>query len=277
MAPTATKPASNPSGCPVHALLEWREAGAIVPRLAVLGFGLAAYAAFFVTFLYAIGFTTGLVVPKSINDGAVVGVVSSLLVNAGLLAAFVVQHTIMARPRFKAWVTRFIPESIERSLFVLLASACLAATFWLWRPLPGTLWSVQAAWLWWTITSVALLGWGVVLFSSFMVSHFDLFGVRQVATNAMGRAYEPVSFRLVGFYRLVRHPLMTGFLIAFWITPEMTLGHLFFAVMCTGYIVLGTKIEERDLIASFGERYLVYRRSTPGLIPNPWHGRGRRA
>ncbi|MCB9848578.1 MAG: isoprenylcysteine carboxylmethyltransferase family protein [Phycisphaeraceae bacterium] len=238
-------------------------------RIGILAFGLLAYAAFFATICYAIGFVTGIIVPKTIDSGAAGALAPSLLINGAMLVAFVVQHTIMARPRFKRWVTRFIPHAMERSLFVMLASLILAGTFWLWRPLPEVVWSVSDPILANGLLGLSLLGWAIVFGSTFLISHFDLFGVRQVVTNAMGGEYRPVSFRLVGLYKIVRHPLMLGFLIAFWATPHMTVGHLFFSIMTTAYILFGTAIEERDLVAAFGDRYLEYRRNVRGLIPLP--------
>lgn len=263
---------SSPSGCPIHKLVEWHASKSITSRMGIAAYGLIAYLAFFGTILYAIGFVSGLFVPKHINSGTPGGLVSSMLINGGMLAAFVVQHTIMARPAFKSWFTKFVPHAMERSTFVLLASTILAVTFWQWRPMPEVLWSIEQPIIANLILGISLLGWATVFAASFMVSHFDLFGVRQVLTNLSGRDYSPISFRLVGLYKIVRHPLMTGFLIAFWFTPTMTLGHLFFAIITTGYILFGTTIEERDLIASFGEKYLQYRREVPGLIPLPRFG-----
>lgn len=241
----------------------------VLARSATLAYGLAAYALFFIAILYAIGFVGNWVVPKSIDSGAPGALVPSLVINGLLLAVFVVQHTVMARPAFKRWITRVIPAAVERSTFVLLASGALLLAFWQWRPLPQTVWSVEHPALVWGLSGVSLLGWGIVLLSSFMVSHFDLFGLRQVWLRFTGREYAPVGFRLVGLYKLVRHPLMLGFLIAFWATPHMTVGHLFFAVMTTLYIFMGTWFEERDLIAEHGEDYLAYKRSVRGLVPLP--------
>lgn len=235
---------------------------------ATLIYGLLCYAVFGVTILYAIGFLGGLPVPKTVNDGAARPLGESLLVNAGLLSLFVVQHTIMARPAFKRWWTRFIPEPAERSTFVLTASACLGLLFWQWRPMPQVIWSLTGP-VAWLLTGLSLAGWAIVLIASATISHMDLFGVRQAWLRFRNRPYAPVGFRLAGLYRLVRHPLMLGFLIAFWSAPTMTLGRLFFAVMTTGYVLFGTWIEERDLIAAHGERYLDYKRRVPGLIPWP--------
>ncbi|MBX3408866.1 MAG: isoprenylcysteine carboxylmethyltransferase family protein [Phycisphaeraceae bacterium] len=238
-------------------------------RIGTLAYGLAAYALFFVTLLYAVAWVGGWFVPKTINSGVAGPLVPSLLVNALLLSLFVVQHTVMARPAFKRWWVRIIPHAIERSTFVIAASLSLLAVFLLWRPAPATVWhvtdTVPAA----AITGLCLAGWGLVLFSSFVINHCDLFGLRQVWLRYTGRPQTPVGFRLAGPYKLVRHPLMVGFLIAFWATPHMTVGHLFFAVMTTGYIFMGIWFEERDLVAEHGEAYLRYRRSVRALLPIP--------
>ncbi len=238
-------------------------------RFAVVVYGLAAYATFLAAFTYAIGFVGNWVVPKGIDDGSPGALVPSLLINGILLCAFVVQHTVMARPAFKRWWVRIVPAAIERSTFVLLASVILLVTFWQWRPLPGVVWTVESTAGRYALVGLSLLGWGTVLLSSFMVSHFDLFGLRQVWFALRARAYRPVGFRLRGLYRLVRHPLMVGFLIAFWATPDMSVGHLFFAVMTTAYIFFGTHVEERDLITEHGESYLGYRRKVRGFVPIP--------
>jgi protein-S-isoprenylcysteine O-methyltransferase Ste14 len=244
-------------------------AGVTLGRIAALAYGVVAYGAFLVAILYAIGFVGNWVVPKGIDSGTPGPLVPSLLINGLLLSAFVVQHTVMARPAFKRWITRYVPRSIERSTFVLAASSILLVTFWQWRPLPQIVWSVEHPAAVWGLSALSLLGWGIVLVSSFMVSHFDLFGLRQVWLNFVGRPYTPVGFRLVGLYRLVRHPLMLGFLIAFWATWRMSVGHLFFAVMTTLYIFMGTWLEERDLVAEHGDAYRSYRRSVRGLVPLP--------
>ena len=240
-----------------------------VPRLATFAYGLIAYAAFFGVILYAIGFVGNWFVPKSIDSGEYGPIVPSLLINAALMVVFVLQHTIMARPAFKRWVTQYIPRSIERSTFVLAASTCLALVFWQWRPSPQVVWNAGPGWPSWLLSGLSLLGWATVFLSSFMVSHFDLFGLRQVWFRLIDRPYVAVGFRLVGLYKIVRHPLMLGFIIAVWATPVMTVGHLAFAALITGYILMGTWFEERDLVAEHGENYLAYRRKVRGLIPLP--------
>lgn len=234
-----------------------------------LAYGLLAYLAFFVTILYAIGFVENWLVPKSIDSGEPGSLLPSLLINAALLSVFVVQHTIMARPGFKRWWTKFVPASIERSTFVLFACLSLGLIFWQWRPLPEVIWSVEQPALAIVLSAISLLGWAIVFAASFMVSHFDLFGLRQVWQRWNNHPQSSVGFRLVGLYRIVRHPLMLGFLIAFWFTPHMTVGHLFFAAMTTGYIFMGVWFEERDLIAKHGEDYLSYKRAVPGIFPRP--------
>lgn len=246
-----------------------RRPGETAARIATMAYGLLAYSMFFGTILYAIGWVGNWFVPKSIDSGSATPIAQAITINSLLLGLFVLQHTIMARPAFKAWWMRIVPRAIERSTFVIAASLCLILTFWLWRPMPTVLWSVTNPVAWWALTALSIFGWGLVFASSFMVSHWDLFGLRQAWFRFRGQRYRPVGFRLVGLYRLVRHPLMVGFLIAFWSTPQMTVGHLFFAIMTTGYIFFGTWIEERDLIAEHGEDYLAYRRKVRGFIPIP--------
>ncbi|MBX3367643.1 MAG: isoprenylcysteine carboxylmethyltransferase family protein [Phycisphaeraceae bacterium] len=265
------------SACPMHRLFSIRDRDShsaidkpfSVAGIALFAYGTLAYAAFLGAILYAIGFVGNWFVPKSIDSGAGASFIEAMLVNGGILVLFVVQHTIMARKWFKAWWTRIIPPSIERSTFVLAASAILGLLFWQWRPLPQVIWHVDHAALAMGLQALSLVGWATVLIASFMVSHFDLFGLRQVWFRLTGRPYRPVGFRLVGLYRIVRHPLMVGFLIAFWATPVMTAGHLMFALLTTGYIFFGVWIEERGLMAEHPEDYGAYRRRVRGFIPLP--------
>lgn len=258
------------SSCPFHALTAPSTQGLSPPlRALVLGFGLLAYAAFLAVILYAIGFVGNWLVPKSIDSGRPAAIVPSLLINAALLSIFVVQHTVMARPAFKRWVTRFIPAAIERSTFVLAASASLGLIFWQWRPVPDLVWRIDEPVISMLLQALSLAGWALVLCSSFLINHFDLFGLRQVWLGATNRPYTPVGFRLIGPYKLVRHPLMVGFFVAFWSTPVMSVGHLFFAIMTTLYIVMGVWFEERDLLREHGEHYASYRRSVRAFLPLP--------
>ena len=243
--------------------------GTPVARAGILAYGVVAYALFFATFLYAIGFVGNWFVPKGIDDGTSGALFPSLAINAVLLSLFAVQHTVMARPWFKRWITRFIPKAIERSTFVVATVCCFAALFAFWQPLTQTVWDAQTPALRVGLTALSLAGYAVVLFSSFLISHFDLFGLRQTYLAWRSRTPGPLAFRVIGPYRLIRHPLMTGFLIAFWATPTMTLGHLFFAIMVTAYILVGIRFEERDLERSHGETYRQYRRSVRALVPLP--------
>lgn len=238
-------------------------------RLFVLFYGVFAYLLFFATFLYAIGFVGNWVVPKSIDSGESSSTWAALAINLALLGLFAVQHTIMARPRFKAWLTRFIPKAMERSTFVLASSLCLVLLFWLWQPMPNKIWDVQQPVARGALVALSLIGWGIVLYGSFLIDHFDLFGLRQVALHAAGKPYTSPRFIERSLYKLVRHPLMLGFIIAFWFTPTMTVGHLLFAVLTTGYIIIGIQFEERDLAAAHGDQYLDYRRRVPALLPIP--------
>lgn len=233
-------------------------------------YGLLAYAAFLVAFLGAVGFVADVVVPKGINSGTPGPASLAILVNLGLLGAFAVQHTIMARPWFKKRWTTIIPKPIERSTYVLVASLLLLLMYWQWRPMPQLFWHFDNGILRFVLHALSALGWCVVLYASFLIDHFDLFGLRQVYLHLRGRPYTHRSFVTPALYRLVRNPLMLGFIIAFWSTPDMTQGHLLFAIATTGYILVGIYFEERDIAHILGEQYLAYRRVTPMLFPSPW-------
>ena len=236
-------------------------------RFLVLLYGVAAYVLFFGTFLYLIGFVENLFVPKSIDGEPQAPLGQALLTNAALLLLFAVQHSVMARPAFKRRWTRIVPEPVERSTYVLCASLCLIAMAYFWQPLGGVIWSVESDLLGGLLIGISLTGWLIVLLSTFMINHFDLFGLRQAWLCFRGEDYTHVTFRMPLFYRYVRHPLYLGFLIAFWSAPTMTATHLLFAVLTTAYILMAIRLEERDLLAAHGDSYRKYRRWAPMLIP----------
>ena len=235
-------------------------------KIAFMLYGVGCYALFFVTFLYAAGFVGNFLVPKSLDSAPVGPFGVSLLVDLCLLGLFAVQHSVMARPGFKRILTRFIPEPLERSTYVLASSLALILLFWQWRPLGGVVWSIESPTGRLVMQAAFAFGWLLVLVTTFLINHFDLFGLRQVWLNFIGRPYSKLPFATPGPYRLVRHPLYVGWLFAFWATPLMTVSHLLFALMTTAYILVAIRFEERDL-AEIHPEYAAYRRSVPMLNP----------
>ena len=236
-------------------------------RFLIIGYGAGAYLLFLGAFLYLIGFLGNFWVPRSVDHGLNAPIGEAVLINVLLLAAFGVQHSVMARPAFKAWWTRFVPPTIERSTYVWLSSAVLVLLYWQWRTMPAVIWDVRQPAGRLAVWALFWLGWAIALASTFMINHFDLFGLRQVYSAWRAKPYTDLDFRVRFLYRLVRHPLMLGFLIAFWATPLLTAGHLVFAAAMTAYILIATQLEERDLVAALGDQYRNYRREVPMLLP----------
>jgi methanethiol S-methyltransferase len=236
-------------------------------RISAFLYGLVAYLLFFFTFLYAIGFVTGVAVPKTIDSGPVVPIGEALIVNILLMTLFALQHSVMARKPFKQWLTQYVPAAIERSTYVLLASLALVLLFWQWRPIPDVVWEITSPQIATNITAISFFGFALVLLSSFLINHFELFGLHQVAINAAGRTMPEPRFKTPVLYKVVRHPIYLGFIIAFWAAPVMTVGHLLFAAVTTAYIFVGIYLEERDLVQLFGEQYKRYRAQVGMLVP----------
>ena len=238
-------------------------------RLLAFLYGVVCYAIFFLTFLYSIGFVGNLGVPKGMDSPATDPFGTALLVDLVLLGIFAIQHSVMARPGFKRWWTKIVPTPVERSTYVLLSSLALILLYWQWRPLGGMVWDVENELARTLLWALFWIGWGVVLVSTFLIDHFDLFGLRQVWLYLSGQPYTPLAFRTNLFYRWVRHPIMVGFIIAFWATPHMSLVHLLFAVATTAYILIAVTLEERDLVAGIGAPYEDYRRRVRAYLPFP--------
>jgi protein-S-isoprenylcysteine O-methyltransferase Ste14 len=236
-------------------------------RFLTIGYGAGAYLLFLAAFLYLIGFLGNFWAPRSVDHGLNAPIGQAVLINVVLLAAFGIQHSVMARPAFKTWWTRFVPPTIERSTYVVLSSAVLVLLYWQWRTMPTVIWDVWQPAGRITLWALFWLGWAIALAATFMVSHFDLFGLRQVYLAWRGKPYTHIGFHARLLYRLVRHPLMLGFLIAFWAAPTMTAGHLLFSIAMTGYILIATQLEERDLVAALGSQYRDYSRDVPMLLP----------
>ncbi len=230
-------------------------------------YGLASYVVFFVTILYAIGFVSGLVVPKTIDTGTVVPLAEALVVNLLLMSVFAIQHSVMARKPFKRWWTRFVPASVERSTYVLFASLALVLLFWQWRPIPALVWQIADPQIAMAVMGLSLVGWVIVFTSTFLINHFELFGLHQVANNLAGRSMPVPRFRTPLYYQFVRHPIYLGFIIAFWAAPTMTAGRMLFAAVTTAYIVVGILLEERDLVDLFGDEYRRYKDRVSMLVP----------
>jgi protein-S-isoprenylcysteine O-methyltransferase Ste14 len=236
-------------------------------RLIAFLYGLASYVTFFVTFLYAIGFVLDLVVPKTIDTGTVVPTTEALIVNLLLMSVFALQHSVMARKPFKQWWTQFVPKSVERATYVLFSSLALILLFWQWRAMPATVWHIDNAQIAMAVLALSFVGWLTVLTSTFLINHFELFGLHQVANNLTGRPMPSPRFRTPLYYNFVRHPLYLGFIIAFWAAPTMTIGHLLFAAVTTAYIFIGILLEERDLTDLFGDEYRRYKGRVSMLVP----------
>jgi methanethiol S-methyltransferase len=244
--------------------------GHLVGRIIAFLYGIVVYLIFFVTFLYAIGFVDDLVVLKTI-DGAPTAsaapLAQAMIVNLVLMSIFAIQHSVMARPQFKRWWTKFVPSSVERTTYVLLASLALALMIWQWQSMPAIVWQVTDPQFAAAVTGLSLLGWLIVLTSTFLINHFELFGLHQVTNNLAGRKMPEPHFRTPVFYHFIRHPIYLGFIIAFWAAPTMTQGHLLFAMVTTAYIFVGIWLEERDLVALFGDEYRRYRQRVSMLLP----------
>lgn len=237
-------------------------------KIIIIIYGALAYIIFLVAFLYAIGFVGNIYVPKTIDSGVEPSLITAILTNTILLTVFALQHSIMARPSFKKWITTIISSATERSTYILLSSLALLLMYWQWQPITTIVWEAESELLIIVLTGIFFLGWLIVLLSTFMINHFELFGLAQIFDNLKNKQTPNPKFQTNYLYKIVRHPLMLGFLIAFWATPTMTVGHLFFALITTVYIFIAVKyLEEKDLRKFIGEKYETYQKEVPMIIP----------
>jgi len=238
-----------------------------VGRLLAFVYGFVSYAIFLGSFLYAIGFVSGLAVPKTIDTGTIVPMPEAIIVNLLLMSVFAIQHSVMARKQFKQWWTRLVPKSVERSTYVLFSSLALVLLFWQWRPIPAVVWEITNPAIAMALLGLSFIGWLIVLTSTFLINHFELFGLHQVTNNLTGHPMPEPRFRTPLYYKFVRHPIYLGFIIAFWAAATMTIGHLLFAAVTTAYIFFGIFLEERDLVDLFGDDYRRYKDRVSMVLP----------
>lgn len=236
-------------------------------KLVAFLYGIVAYLVFAVVIVYSLGFVSGLVVPKTIDSGSAGQLVESVVINLVLMTIFALQHSVMARPQFKKWWTKIVPQPVERSTYVLFASLALALLFWQWRPIPDVMWEAKEPAIAASLLYLGVFGWVLVFISTFMINHFELFGLHQVANNLAGKPMPALRFKTPMLYNVVRHPIYLGFIIFVWATPVMTAGHLLFAAVVTAYIFVGIALEEHDLIAVFGDEYRRYRQRVAMIVP----------